>query len=71
MSSIVDLAAIVADSVRNDKIVDLQHHIVAAYLVKHLLCDIYRGSLILHDNARLECTVIHHCVAPAAHAVEL
>ncbi len=58
------------EAVAHDKVVYLEHHIVAAYLFEHLLRDVYRGCLVLDDDPRMQRAVVDYRVASAAHAVD-
>ena len=71
MGVVVYLTAVVDEAVRDDEVVYLEYHVVAAYLVEYLLGNIHCRGLVLNDDARAERTVVDHRVAPAAHAVEL
>ena len=50
LSRIIDLAAIVGESVAYNEVVYLQYHIVAAYLLENLLGDVDRWSLVFNDD---------------------
>ncbi len=54
-----------------DEIIDLEHEVIAAYLVEHLLVDGNVGGFVLDNHARPDIAVVQYGVATAFHAVEL
>ena len=66
---VIDFAAVMLQSIGNDKIFSLKHHIVSANLVEDCLCDFDRRSLVFHNHPRPAVfRVIEHTVTAPGHA---
>ena len=61
---IIHLYAVVGETIAHHEIVDVEKEVVCGNLLKHLLCDNHRRSLVFNNHAWLKAWVVENAVAP-------
>ena len=66
MFLVIHTAADVLESVGNYEIIHVKQHVVRRNLVENVLCELYRGCLILDNHNRLRLLIIYNGVTTQA-----
>lgn len=68
---IVDLAAIVTQTVTHNEIFHFQYHVIACYLVEYRLCYFYMGGFVLHYQLCTQILIVKDSVATLLCSVQV